>query len=128
MPHTPKFDPVLRLADVRAPREELEAALGVAFSRYEPARSGQGAYAQINFSEEADWSDVESKLRRIGPALKLAFERADCGRPQLDVAFYVPAESFGRSLSIPTGVSEALGRFGIELELSIYLFSELDSE
>jgi len=128
MPAFPETDPVLRLSDVRASREELEAALGVALFRYEAYRKRPGTYAQVNFRDGAHWDEIVAEIRRIGPALKRAVERGEIGQPRLDVGIFLAEEGLPRSLVFPTQLCEALGRFGVELELSVYPFSEESEE
>ncbi len=124
MPAFPDFDPVLRLSDVRASREEIEAALGVPLFRYEPYRKRPGTYAQVNFRSGADWNEIVAEMLRIGPALRLAVERGLILGPLLDVGIFLAEEGLPRSLVFPAQLCEALGQFGVELELSVYPFSE----
>jgi hypothetical protein len=122
MPAVPDIDPVLRFSDVRAPRAEIEAALGVALYRHGPYRKGPGTYAQVNFRDGADWDEVVAQMRRLGPALKLAVERGQIAGPRLDVGICLTPDSFSHSLIFPSALCEALGQYGVELELSVYPF------
>jgi hypothetical protein len=124
MPAFPDTSPVLRLGDVRAPREEVEAALGVTLSRYEAYRKGPGTYAQVNFRDDARWDEIVAEMRRIGPALKLAVERGQIAGPRLDVGLFLVEDGLPRSLVFPAELCEALGQYGVELELSVYPGSE----
>jgi len=120
MPAFPDTSPVLRLGDVRAPRAELEAALGVTLFRYEAYRKRAGTYAQVNFRDNAHWDEIVAEMGRIGPALKLAVERGQIAGPRLDVGLFISEEGLPRGLVFPAALCEALGRYGVELELSVY--------
>ena len=128
MPAFPDTSPVLRLLDVRASREDLEAAFGVALSRYEPYRKGPGTYAQVNFPDGADWDGVVAEMRRLGPALRLAVEQGKIVGLRLDVGIYLPRDCFHRGLIFPSALCEALGQWGVELELSVYPVWEAEPE
>ncbi|MDQ0471644.1 hypothetical protein [Labrys wisconsinensis] len=127
MPHDLPFAAVLRLGDVALLRPALEAELGLALDRYEPARQGPLHHAQASFELETEgWTALAAWLGQVGPPLRRLRERSAVGSAALDLAIAFRQGAVAASALIPATVAEAAGRHGIDLELSVYLTSDED--
>ena len=119
--HSPVLDAVLRLSDVILSREALENALGILTDRFEAARKGSAHYAQFNLPKGATWEEVTAFANRIGPSVQSLLQQGQIGRPSLDVALHLEEGHVSASMRIPHTAAAALGRFGINLDVSAYL-------
>ena len=119
--HSPDLDVVLRLSDVILSREALEIALGLPPDRFEAARKGSAHYAQFNLPEGTSWEEVTTFANRIGPSVQSLFQQGQIGRASLDVALHLEEGHVSASMRIPHAAAAALGRFGINLDVSAYL-------
>ncbi len=119
--HLPDLDAVLRLSDVVLSRVALETALGIPPDRFEAARRGSAHYAQFNLPKGASWEEVTAFANRIGPSVQSFFQQGQIGRPSLDVALHLEEGQVSASMRIPHASAAALGRFGINLDVSAYL-------
>lgn len=115
---------VIRLPDVAVSRSDLEAALGLQVSRYEPSRNEPStglAYAQVDVADDGDpWAaalDTVQFIRAVVPKLLAA---GSIGKPSLDVAMTLPHSWMSKSLLVPAALAAAAGAAGIDIELSVY--------
>ena len=116
------IDPVIRLPHIVRPREEIEAALGVALDRFEPyRRGGVGQYGQLNPPIDGGWAGLASLLAKVGPGLRACVARGDMGTPEVDVGRTVAVDIAASSLRVPNAVLSAIAEFGLDLVVSTYV-------
>lgn len=125
MAKTRIFVGVLRISDVRLAQADLEAALGVESDRYEPSRTSSAHYAQIDIPvekgmpEDDVWSAVVECVQKIGPKISALKSDRLIGATCCDLAVAF-GNTYTISIGVPSYAAEAIGRHGIDIELSIY--------
>lgn len=115
---------VIRLPDVALSRSDLEAALGLQLSRYEPSRNEPStglAYAQIDVADHGDqWATALDTVQSIGAIIPKLLSAGSIGKPSLDVAMTFPHSWMSNSLVVPAVLAAATGAAGIDIEVSVY--------
>jgi len=115
---------VFRLGNVKIPRETLERAIGISVSRYEPYRSGDHFYAQIDIPETGDlWANVLSLCESLGTKAISLIETGAISNIDLDLGYSFYDSNVSASTSIPSEVAEAVGRAGVDIMVTFYLTS-----
>jgi hypothetical protein len=116
---------VLRISEVKIAKEVLASELSMDLSRYEPERSGNGHYAQIDISdEETTWPAINACARKVGDAVISLRERGLIGLAGFDIAMELRDTAAMASVTIPSEVAALLGSYGIYIEISVYCTSE----
>lgn len=118
-------DFVIRMADVRLGRREMELALGVPLDRHEPSRAGSLHYAQISLDHDGDraWSSVAAFLESVGPKVRALIERGAIGSASMDMAIHFPDNMAALSSMLPAHIALLAGQNLIDVEVSVYLTS-----
>jgi hypothetical protein len=119
------FSAALRIADTAMARTALEAALGTVLARYEPARTGPLHYAQVNISIEEDiWGAIADWIKTIGPQISMLREERLVGPTCIDLAVSFANDQMSLSIVVPSYAAEIIGRYGIDIEFSVYAVNE----
>lgn len=116
---------VLRLADVAGSKSALEAALGVKLDRYEPARKGSLNYAQMDLND--GWDAIVDRIQTVGPQISALRRDGVIGAAAIDLPVLFDESLAALSVQVPSHVAEAVGRYAIDIEISIYLTNERGS-
>jgi hypothetical protein len=117
-------DAVLRLRNVNMTKVALESALGIELDRYEPARDGS-EYAQIDIPHSDNiWKALVDFAHQKGPALLSLRDDGKVGSIGVDLAVMFRDAFMGISFTVPSEAAAILGRYGIEIEFSIYRASD----
>jgi hypothetical protein len=112
---------VLRLFDVAISEEALVDKLGVGLDRFSPQRSGDLSWAQINSPESDDvWPTIAGWIATLGSSIAGLITAGAIGGATLDLAFGFASNLVTRSARVPSSIAEAVGRSGIDLEISTY--------
>jgi hypothetical protein len=130
------FAVVLRISDVALSQSELETALGVSLARHEPARVGPLHYAQVDVDivarhvtllvEHDLWAGIVECIERLGPQIQALRNDRRIGRTSIDLAVSFSEDLAVATYGLPSRVARAAGRYGIDIELSVYRGSETD--
>jgi hypothetical protein len=121
MPRSQPLSIVIRFGDVAISRTELERALGCELSRYEPNSARSTHYAQIDVAEATDyWSAALEKIQALPSTIGQLISDGSIGSICLDVAIAFPDKVMSTSSIVPFALAEAVGRLGVDIELSIY--------
>jgi hypothetical protein len=119
------FSAVLRISEVRITKAALEAALEARLDRYEPERSGSLHYAQVDIPVADDiWIAVVDCIGTIGSRISSLRQAGSIGAASVDLVVSFKEGSVALSIVIPSHTAETVGRYGIDIQLSIYLTSE----
>ena len=125
MNRTSPLAAVLRIGDAAISKDELARRLGVAVSRFEGPKAGEGRYAQIDLPDSSDpWDTIAQHLREVGPRIEELRAEGAIGDSALDLAFGVHPNSIALSIVLPASVCEAAGRGQIDIEISIYAVND----
>ncbi|MCK1517376.1 hypothetical protein IVB22_33710 [Bradyrhizobium sp. 190] len=115
---------VFRFPAVSLSREVFEATLSMPVDRFEPSKDGPLSYAQIDVPEDGDaWASAATIAERLGPATTASVERGEMGQPWADIAVSFLDDRMTTSLFIPSTFALVLGRWGFQIEVSVYLTS-----
>ena len=120
-----KFQPlcgVLRISDVRTTKNALEAVLQTKLDRFEP--SGSLNYAQLDIPIEGGWSTVVDWIVIFGPRISALRHESLIGSASIDLAIPFNADLASTTIEMPSHVAETVGRYGIDIEFSVYLSNE----
>jgi hypothetical protein len=116
------FAIVLRFGKVTLPVAELEARLDTEMDRYERERNQLYYYAQINIDNDHEpWNAAYQAIERFGPEMQKLLLDGDVGEISLDVALDFLPNVAVMTRSIPSRIAEIVGRFGIDIDVSIYV-------
>ena len=116
---------VIRLAEVRVSRVELESVLGVELDRYEPSRRGSTHHAQLSMNGGDEWTAVVEFLKNVGPRIEDLIRRGLIGSASMDFEIFVPTGRVANfSVPIPAQVASVAGQNRIDIEVSFYPVSE----
>jgi hypothetical protein len=119
------FSAVLRFSDVAISQTALEAALGTKLDRYEPAREGSLHYAQVNMPLENNaWNAIVDCIQRVGPQISALRQERLIGSTTIDLAVSFEEHLAAISVKLPSHTAEAVGRYGVDIEFSVYLSSD----
>jgi hypothetical protein len=117
-------DAVLRIRNVKMTKAALEYALGLELDRYETARDGS-VYAQINiFDSENIWKGLSDFAHQKGATLLSLRNDGKVGSVGLDLAAMFRDAFMAISVTVPSEAAAILGRYGIEIEFSVYRTSD----
>lgn len=122
------FAMALRLSGVTIGQYELDAALKQLCSRYEPEDADQSFYAQVDVAVTNPVRALLDLAERSGPAIEAMLEDRRIGRAVLDIAFDYPEHGEAMSARLPAHAAAAIGGFGIDIEISVYLTDVEDAE
>ncbi len=114
------FGPTIRLSGVAISRDALEQHLGHEVSRYEPEKSGQLSYAQLNLPDNDLWTTVMTFVDQTGAKLLALAEAGSISAVSLDLGLSFYETSMATSAVVPAAVAERLGRSGICIVISVY--------
>jgi hypothetical protein len=121
LPNSALLWPVLRISEVRMTKVALETELKTELFRYEPARSGDGHYAQIDIPDRKDiWVSVIDCVQGFGEALISLRQRGQIGAMSIDVGVPFRDDAAMKSVIVPSEVALVLGKYGVDIEISIY--------
>jgi hypothetical protein len=119
---------VIRIPDVKISRAELNSSLKLDADRYEDSRHHAGKYAQIDIADSEDqWQAAILCVQSVSKPIRELLSAGLIGTPTLDVALALPDSSLTRSWIIPADLAAAAGGAGIDIEVSVYLSSEVDA-
>lgn len=114
---------VIRISEVVLTKEALEAALQAKLDRYGPDKSGSKNYAQLDIGS-GGWDNVIDYVNTIGPKLCALRKDQLIGVVTIDVAVAFRDNAAAISVNMPSHAAEAISRFGMDIEFSIYSTSE----
>jgi len=113
---------VFRLGKVAVSREALEDALGMPISRYEPYRSGDKFYAQIDIAKTGDlWPQVLLLCERLDKTANTLIETGAISDIDLDLGYSFYDSKVSASTLIPSKVAEAVGQAGVNIMVTFHL-------
>lgn len=119
------FSGVLRIGDVAMTKSALASALQTNLDRFEPAGSGSMRYAQLQVPAENDgWNTILDWMQIIGPRIFALRQQRLIGPASIDLAVAFFADKASLSIEVPGHVAKTIGRYGIDIEFSIYLTNE----
>lgn len=124
----PPPDFVVRLGQVVIGREELSNALNASLDRYGQSRHDASIYAQISLSGDAsEWRDVAQFLDKMGPRIKSLIDQGAIGSACIDFAVSPGAGTLAKFFIVPAEIAEKAGRHLVDVEVSIYMSGQDDS-
>jgi hypothetical protein len=103
----------------------LESALQTRLDKFEPARSGSMHDAQLNLpGGDGGWSTIMGWIQVVGPPRSALRQERSIGLAKIDLAIPFDDDMAALSIDLPSGAAETIGRYGIDIEFSVYLTSK----
>ena len=107
---------------------ELDGAIRQLTSRFEPEDAEGSFYAQVDVPVNNPVRALLELAERSGPAIAAMLEDRRIGLAVLDIAFDYPEHGEAMSTRLPAHVAAAIGGYGIDIEVSVYLTDVEDDE
>lgn len=117
-----------RIPDATRQQLALDAALKQLTSRFEPEDADGSFYAQVDVPVNNPVRALLELAERSGPAIAAMLEDRRIGLAVLDIAFDYPDQGEAMSTRLPAHVAAAIGGYGIDIEVSVYLTDVEDDE
>jgi hypothetical protein len=122
---------LLRISGVLIAQADLESILGVSLDAHESSHPF-GNYAQIYLPIEKDmtedniWHNLVDLVRTIGPKISTLKHAGSIGDVRVDLLVEFDDRKMAVNIVVPSYAAEAIGRHGIEIELSVCLTHDHD--
>ena len=117
-----------QLSDASKLQLELDGALKQLTSRFEPEDAEGSFYAQVDVPVDNPVRALLELAERSGPAIAAMLDDRRIGLAVLDIAFDYPDHGEAMSTRLPAHVAAAIGGYGIDIEVSVYLTDVEDDE
>jgi hypothetical protein len=102
--------------------------LGQELDRYEKTKDGSSWFAQISMPGDAEeWAAVASFIAGVGPRIRALIDHKLIGSACIDFAVVVRRDAFTRYFTVPATVAEKAGLHLIDVEMSVYLTDDANS-
>ncbi len=112
---------VLRIDQITTEKAELELALGSQVERFQLRRDGSSFFAQLNIPiARSAWDDVSNFVQKFGARILALQTDRRIGSAVIDMAFPIDDRMATASIGLASHVAAIIGKFGIDLEFSIY--------
>jgi hypothetical protein len=110
-----------RLSGAAQQQLALDGALKQLTSRFEPEDAPDSFYAQVDIPVANPVRALLELAERSGPAIAAMLDDRRIGKAVLDIAFDYPEHGEAMSARLPAHVASAIGGYGIDIEISVYL-------
>ncbi|MFP9137822.1 hypothetical protein ACLI1C_11645 [Devosia sp. XGJD_8] len=117
-----------RLSGAAQQQLALDSALKQLTSRFEPEDAQDSFYAQVDIPVANPVRALLELAERSGPAIAAMLDDRRIGKAVLDIAFDYPEQGEAMSARLPAHVAAAIGGYGIDIEISVYLTDVEDDE